>query len=125
MVTEKTPLNGDIIGISSFGLCNSFSHIVLKQNKKNKTNLYEKGEMFKDGLPRLLFISGRNEDSIKKLIENMKNSYIDEEYAALIQSVFCKSLNAHHYRTFCLIPENKEVQTEIAVHNDIILFLLL
>lgn len=101
-------MNGDIVGISSFGLCNTLSHVILKQNKKNKTKIYEKGEMFNDGLPRLIFISGRNEECIKQSIERINNSQMDEEFAALLQSVFYKSLNAHHYRSFRIFPDKNE-----------------
>lgn len=105
-------MGGDIVGVSSFGLCNSLSHIILKQNKKTKTKIYEKGEMFNDGLPRLIFISGRNEECVKQSIEHIKNSTIDEEYAALLHSVFYKSLNAHYYRSFTIIPDTNEGSQE-------------
>lgn len=124
MVTEKTPLNGDVIGISSFGLCNSFSHVILKQNKKCKTNVYKQDEMFKDGLPRLIFVSGRNEQGVVKLIEKIKNSQMDEEFAALLQNVFYKSLNAHYFRSFYIAPDKSEGSQEISVSDKTIIILL-
>uniref|UniRef100_A0A2S2P8N0 Fatty acid synthase n=1 Tax=Schizaphis graminum TaxID=13262 RepID=A0A2S2P8N0_SCHGA len=114
VVTEKTPLKGNIVGISSFGLCNSFSHVVLKQNKKNKVKIYEKGEMFEDGLPRIVFVSGRNEEGVTQFLERIKNSRMDEEFAALLHSVFYKSMNAHYYRSFTIVPDNEGSQEEIS-----------
>lgn len=109
-------MEGDIIGVSSFGLCNSFSHIILKQNKKGKTETYDKGEMFKDGLPRLIFISGRNEESLRQIIERIKNSRMNEEFAALLQGVFYKPMNAHFFKNFIIFPELDEgVEEEISV----------
>lgn len=111
-------MKGDIIGISTFGLCNSFSHVILKQNKKCKTKSYEKGEIFKDRLPRLIFVSGRNEKGVLKLKERIKNKSMDEEFAALLQSVFYKSMNAHYYRSYFILPDiNEETQEEISVHS--------
>lgn len=72
--------------------------------------------MFKDGLPRLIFLSGRNEKGVKKLIDHIKNGQMDEEFAALLQSVFCKTMNAHYYRSFTILPDiNENVQEEILV----------
>lgn len=112
-------MKGDIVGISSFGLLsNSFSHVILKQNERFKTKIYEKGEMFKDGLPRLIFVSGRNEGNVLQLKERIKNKSMDEEFAALLQSVFYKSMNAHYYRSYFILPDvNEETQGEISVDN--------
>ncbi|VVC29213.1 Acyl transferase/acyl hydrolase/lysophospholipase,Ketoacyl-synthetase, C- [Cinara cedri] len=108
VVTEKTPLEGDTVGISAFGLCNSFSHLILKQNNKSKKKIYEKGEMFDDGLARLILVSGRNEDGVKKLLKHIKNTRMDEEFAALLQSVFYKSMTTHYSRSFCVLPDKNE-----------------
>lgn len=111
-------MKGDIIGISSFGLCNSFSHVILKQNKKSRTKIYEKGEMFDDGLPRIILVSGRNEEGVIQFLQSIKNSQMDEEFAALLQSVFYKSMNAHYYRSFTIVPDkNDGSQEEISVGN--------
>lgn len=112
-------MKGDIIGISAIGLLsNSFSHVILKQNERCKTKIYEKGEMFKDGLPRLIFVSGRNEGGILQLKERIKNKSMDEEFAALLQSVFYKSMNAHYYRSYFIFPDlSEETQEEISVDN--------
>lgn len=82
--------------------------------------------MFEDGLPRLLLLSGRNEEGVRQLIERMKNSIIDEEYAALLHSVFYKNMNAHHFKSFCFVPnQNEGAQEEIAVRATTIVLLFL
>lgn len=111
-MTQKTLLKGDIVGVSSFGLCNSFSHVILKQNKKYKTKIYKKGEMFEDGLPRLIFMSGRNEKCIEKLKTCLQNIQIDEEFAALLQNVYHKYILAHHFRSFRVLPQTDEETPE-------------
>lgn len=114
-------MKGDIIGVSSFGLCNSFSHVILKQNKKYKTNVYKKDEMFKDGLPRLILASGRTEQGVLKLIDQIKNSRMDEDFASLLQNVFYKSLNAHYFRSFYIAPDTSENPPEVSVSNKLII----
>lgn len=109
-------MEGDIVGVSSFGLCNSFSHLILKQNNKCKKTSYEKGETFADGLPRLILVSGRNEEGVKQLIMHVKNTRMDEEFCALLQSVFYKSMTAHYNRSYCILPDNNEEnEVEISV----------
>lgn len=111
-------MEGDIVGVSTFGLCNSFSHVVLQKNKNSRSKIYENKEMFEDGLPRIIFVSGRNEEGVKQLLERIKNSQMDEELAALLQSVFYKSLNSHYYRSFTIVPnKNESPQEEILVGN--------
>jgi fatty acid synthase len=110
-------LKGDIVGVSSFGLCNSFSHVILKQNKKDKKNIYKNNEMFEDGLPRLILASGRNEQGVLKLVDQIKNVQMDEEFAALLQNVFYKSLNAHYFRSFYIAPDISEGSPEVSVSD--------
>jgi len=66
IVTEKTPLVSDIIGISSFGLSNAFSHVILKRNNKAKFS-FEDTEN-KDLTPRLILASGRNEENARETV---------------------------------------------------------
>lgn len=69
IVTEKTPLVGDIIGVSSFGILNAFSHVILKRNNKIKINNMDSN--IDDFIPRLILASGRNEDNAKETIKKV------------------------------------------------------
>jgi len=85
VVTEKTPFKGDIIGVSSFGFLNSFSHVILKRNNKVK-------QIFKhidsnDYIPRLILASGRNEENARATVEKVNTfcclNYLHSCIAAL------------------------------------------
>jgi len=74
VITEKTPFKGDIIGVSSFGFLNAFSHVILKKNNKVK-------EIFKninsnDYIPRLILASGRNEENARATVKKV-NQYLN------------------------------------------------
>lgn len=73
--------------------------------------------MFKDGLPRLILASGRNEQGVLKLVEQIKNCQMDEEFVALLQNVFYKSLNAHYFRTFYIASDKMEGSPEVSVSD--------
>jgi len=73
VITEKTPFKDDIIGVSSFGFLNAFSHVILKRNNKVK-------EIFKhigsnDYIPRLILASGRNEENARATVKKV-NKYL-------------------------------------------------
>lgn len=71
IVTEKTPLNGDIIGLNIFGRTGNYGHIILKKYNKQKKRIYAKDEMFDDDLPRLILVSGRSEAGVRKTINTV------------------------------------------------------
>lgn len=64
VITEKTIFDGDIIGVSSFGIHNAFSHVILRRNKKIKN--YSKCIKTECKIPRLVFVSGRNEENVRQ-----------------------------------------------------------
>jgi len=70
VVTKKTPLVSDIVGISSFGFSNAFSHVILKRNNKIKYPLADTGN--DDFMPRLILASGRNEENARGAINMVK-----------------------------------------------------
>ncbi|XP_050423204.1 fatty acid synthase-like [Adelges cooleyi] len=113
VVTEKTPFKGDVVGINVFGRTGNYGHIVLKRHDKPKKRVYQKNEIFDDGLPRLILLSGRNEEGLKHSIKTMEKYKIDEEYIALLHNVFSKTINAHFFRSFYILPETKSREKDI------------
>lgn len=70
-MTEKTPIASDIIGITSFGILNGFSHVVIKRNSK-KTN----GDTVDNRvIPQLILVSGRTEQNVQETISKVINEY--------------------------------------------------
>lgn len=69
VITEKTPIDSDIIGISSFGTVNAFSHVILKRNGKIKKDYKDISNAY--SIPRLIVASGRNEENARKTIEKV------------------------------------------------------
>ncbi|XP_025423656.1 fatty acid synthase-like [Sipha flava] len=104
VVTEKTPLNGDIIGLNIFGRTGNYGHIVLKKYNKLKKKIYAKDEMFDDGLPRLILVSGRSDTGVRKTMRTIEQYNVDEEYASLLHKAFFKNISAHFSRSFLIIP---------------------
>ncbi|XP_060836307.1 fatty acid synthase-like [Rhopalosiphum padi] len=104
VVTEKTPLNGDYVGLNIFGRTGNYGHIIMKRYNKKKTKIYAKDEMFDDDLPRLILVSGRNDAGVRKTIKMIESYNVDEEYTSLLHKVFSKNISAHFSRSFFIIP---------------------
>lgn len=68
IVTEVTKFEGGYIGVNSFGFGGANSHILLKSNPKTKVN----NSTSNDNLPILLAISGRTEEAIKIILDDVR-----------------------------------------------------
>jgi len=82
VVTEKTPLNGDIVGVNIFGRTGNYGHIVLKRHDKPKKKIYGKDEMFDDGLPRLILVSGRSDAGVRQTIKQVRRRGFGRRFVA-------------------------------------------
>ncbi|XP_011688655.1 PREDICTED: fatty acid synthase-like [Wasmannia auropunctata] len=69
IVTEPTEWEGGYIGINSFGFGGSNCHILLKSNPKQKIN----NGAPSDDLPRLIAVSGRTEEAVKTIFNDVSN----------------------------------------------------
>lgn len=67
MVTEKTPWNGGIVGVSGFGMGGVNCHVVLDSFKKEKLN----HGIPNDDLPRIVGVSGRTEEAVDTVLKHV------------------------------------------------------
>jgi hypothetical protein len=71
VVTEPTPLEGEYVGVNSFGFGGANVHMILKSNPKSKVN----NGAPTDHLPRLVAISGRTEEAVSTVINDVSPIY--------------------------------------------------
>ena len=69
VVTEITPWEGGYAGINSFGFGGANAHLLLKSNPKTKVNNGQPN----DNLPRLVAVSGRTEDAVFTILNNVSH----------------------------------------------------
>lgn len=67
VVTEPTVWEGGYAGVNSFGFGGANCHILLKSNSKQKIN----NGTPNDDLPRLVAVSGRTEEAVKIILDDV------------------------------------------------------
>ncbi|XP_011883918.1 PREDICTED: fatty acid synthase-like, partial [Vollenhovia emeryi] len=89
VVTELTKWKGGYVGINSFGFGGGNCHILLKSNPKQKVN----NGAPNDDLPRLVIVSGRTEEAVKVILDDVRCRPIDAEYITLLHHIHSHVVN--------------------------------
>lgn len=84
VVTEKMKWKCQHIAISSFGFGGANCHVLLKANQKLKVN----SGIPQDDIPRLVYASGRTEEALHCIFDDLVNRPLDAEYIGLLHEVY-------------------------------------
>ncbi|XP_065217068.1 fatty acid synthase-like [Planococcus citri] len=104
IVTEPTPLEGHYFALNSFGIGGANSHILLSpHNKIKQSSQFEKVQ-----IPKILTVSGRTEEAVDSIFNDIEKHFQDEEYVALLHEIFSDEIRGHHQRGFIILHENKD-----------------
>ncbi|XP_065214305.1 fatty acid synthase-like [Planococcus citri] len=105
VVTKPIPLEGEYFAINSFGLGGANGHILLAPHKKEKKI---NNAVIDDDLPRLVTVSGRTEEALDYILNDVEKNHTDVEYIRLIHEVFSEDISGHVQRGYVIINNNKE-----------------
>lgn len=116
VVSEKIPWDDDngLVGINSFGFGGGNSHILLKWNEKTKKNANKP----KDNLPRLVCCSGRTEEAVQTILDDLQSRPLDVEYVNLLNQSFKKHIRGHHYTGYSVISKIGEEMRTIQFYDE-------
>ncbi|XP_071581800.1 fatty acid synthase-like [Temnothorax nylanderi] len=98
IVIEPTEWEGGYVGINSFGFGGANGHILLKSNPKQKIN----NGPLNDDLPRLVAVSGRTEEAVKSILDDVRNRPIDAEFISLLHHIHNDDIEGHPYRGYMI-----------------------
>lgn len=96
VVTEATKLDGDLVGVNSFGFGGANAHCLLKAFPKQKVN---KGAP-KDDLPRIINWSGRSETAVNTVLDFACNNPLDAEFVGLLHSIQTETVSGNVFRGY-------------------------
>ncbi|XP_043664633.1 fatty acid synthase-like [Vespula pensylvanica] len=108
VVTKHTPLDGEYIGINSFGFGGANAHVLLKSNPKIKI---DKG-LPDDDLPRLVAVSGRTTEAVETILNEIDKRPRDIEFIRLLHDIHYKAIPGHLYRGY-IITDTQQSDTKV------------
>ncbi|KAL6435268.1 hypothetical protein ACFW04_005371 [Cataglyphis niger] len=114
VITELTEYVDGYIGINSFGFGGANSHILLKPNPKIKIN-----NEADNNLPRLVAISGRTEEAVKIILDDVQSRSIDVEYISLLHHIHNDNIKGHSYRGYIIAGSNVSDNAIIKIARNI------
>ncbi|XP_003423914.1 fatty acid synthase [Nasonia vitripennis] len=110
VVSEPTPWKGGLVGVNSFGFGGANAHVVLRSNPKPKIS-----PMLDVNVPKMVAVSGRTEEAVAALLDEVKKNEKDDEFISLVHSVHALNIPGHSYRGYQILGEAEE--REISDYN--------
>jgi fatty acid synthase len=109
VVLDLTELEGDeaIVGVNNFGFGGNNCHTVLKRFKNKKVD----GGIPQDDVPRLICVSGRTEEAVLSLFNDVHSRKLDAEHVGLFHQIYKKNVDNHIYRGFTIASKNGPLRT--------------
>lgn len=115
VVTELEDLKQPYVSMNSFGLGGANVHAVFKGNLKDKIN----HGIPADNLNRMLLWSGRSEEAVNSVYDDIIKRPLDGEFIALLQNSQCVTNPANIYRGYGLFRHDEETQKAICIQRNI------
>ncbi|KAK6640571.1 hypothetical protein RUM44_012267 [Polyplax serrata] len=109
VVTEKEPWAGGMIGVNSFGFGGANCHVLLRWNEKEKIN----GGAPNDDIPRLVVVSGRTEEAVRVMLDELEANPVDVEYIKLYHDLHSQDIHGHNYRGYTILSSAGQKKREI------------
>lgn len=104
--------------MNSFGFGGANAHVVLKSNPRGKQNTFPS-----ENIPRLITVSGRNENAADSLLSHVEKNPHDPEFYALLSKIHKHHIVGHNFRGFTVLgnPSLREVSVSL-IHIFITIF---
>ncbi|CAC5370812.1 FASN [Mytilus coruscus] len=108
VVTERTPLNGGLVAVNSFGFGGSNVHAVLKPNIDSDSHACDLSK-------RLFLYSSRTKQGLEKILSSAEDQSKDIHFHSLLNG----SRNCNHlYRGFSILNAENKIQEIQSVPQD-------
>ncbi|KAL3275413.1 hypothetical protein HHI36_020176 [Cryptolaemus montrouzieri] len=101
VVAENQPWEGGLVAVNSFGFGGANAHLILRSNPKPKTKRPS------HDIPRIVGVSGRNQEAVNELLDLAEKHKDDEEFLSLINEIHKVNIPGHNYRGYTVLDEHK------------------
>jgi fatty acid synthase, animal type len=99
VVTETTPWDGGLVGVSSFGLGGTNAHAILEVEAETR----KVGSKNPSDIPILVPLSGRTEEGVKISLEKVRDLMQNLEFTGLVRQVFHRNIPDHLFRGYATL----------------------
>jgi fatty acid synthase, animal type len=113
VVTKIEKLQSPYISMNSFGLGGANVHAIFKGNSREKINQ----GIPEDSLSRLVVWSGRSEEALNSIFDDITKRPLDREFIALLHNSQVLTNPANTYRGFGLFKHDNESQKAICLQR--------
>ena len=114
VVDRNTPMTGNIVGLNSFGFGGANGHVILKSNSKLKSTKKPNDTT----IPHLVVFSGRTNEAIDLLLDEIEKNKTDDEFLGLINQIHARNIPMHDYRGYAIVGENETNREYVEMVDD-------
>ncbi|CAB3246476.1 unnamed protein product [Arctia plantaginis] len=113
VITEHHKFGRTYVGVNGMSVTGVNSHVLLHGCYKPKDL-----SRYKTNIPYLVTVSGRHDEAVKYILEDLKSNPIDPEQLALLNNIHRTSVTGHLGRGFTILQTNKDQKT-ISLHENV------
>lgn len=115
VVTSVEDLKSPYISLNSFGLGGANVHAIFKGNEKEKINY----GIPTDSINRIVLWSGRTEEAIHSIFDDITSRPLDAEFIALLQNSQRETNSANTFRGFGIFKHDQVRGRATCIHRNI------
>ncbi|XP_052738819.1 fatty acid synthase-like [Bicyclus anynana] len=106
ILTDHQSFDRSYTAVNGLSISGINAHVLLNGHYKAKDTT-----RYKTKIPHLVLVSGRQESSVQKILEDLKSRSVDPEEIALLHNIHKTRLSGHLGRGFTLLSTNEKDET--------------
>lgn len=115
VVTDAEEFKGHFAAMNSLGIGGAKVHVLLEGNRKDKVNM----GIPVDDLPRLATWTGRTEEAVHSIFDDVATRPLDAEYIALLQSCQSNTSYENIYRGYGIFKHDSVKNKAVCISRDV------
>lgn len=118
VVTEVEDFEGSVIAMNSFGMGGDNVHILMERNNKERSDHFIPTKE----LPYLVLWSGRTEEALKVIFDQVTSAPLDREFIALLHGSQRLTNSFNTFRGYGIFTNDIENENPICIKNNVNIF---
>ncbi|CAB3260438.1 unnamed protein product [Arctia plantaginis] len=107
ILDEHQTFDRSYVAVNGLSVTGVNSHVLLHGHYKPKDL-----SRYKTSIPHLVTVTGRHEEAVKWLHQNLKSNPVDDEQLALLRNIHKRNIAGHVGRGYIILHRQEQVQDE-------------